>query len=149
MVVILSQNGRNDLEGQGQLPIFPIKIASIQWCMFGTNLVILDEIRDRAKLADGQTHATTITIRSERPRGKDYMQERNSANLPPPLQNFYQPYWYKADSRFGPNQWKTSLQSNVVPHWLGANLESALLMLYIGWPMGGWSHYTPSTRALC
>ena len=30
------------------------------------------------------------------------------------------------DSRFAPNQWETSLQSNAVSHWLGANLESAL-----------------------
>ena len=29
-----------------------------------------------------------------------------------------------------PNQWKTSLQSNAVSHWLGANLESAL-QLYL------------------
>ena len=34
----------------------------------------------------------------------------------------------RADSRFVPNQWKTLLQSNAVPHWLGANLESALHM---------------------
>ena len=30
------------------------------------------------------------------------------------------------DSRLVPNQWETSLQSNAVSHWLGANLESAL-----------------------
>ena len=35
-------------------------------------------------------------------------------------------YW-RADSRFAPSQWGTSLQSNTVFHWLGANLESALL----------------------
>ena len=34
----------------------------------------------------------------------------------------------RADSRFAPSQWETSLQSNAVSHWLGANLESALLM---------------------
>ena len=28
--------------------------------------------------------------------------------------------------RFVPSQWETSLQSNAVSHWLGANLESAL-----------------------
>ena len=33
----------------------------------------------------------------------------------------------RADSRFAPSQWDTSLQSNAVSHWLGANLESALL----------------------
>ena len=31
-----------------------------------------------------------------------------------------------ADSRSAPSQWETSLQSNAVSHWLGANLESAL-----------------------
>ena len=36
---------------------------------------------------------------------------------------------YKADSRFAPSQWETSLQSNAVSHWLGANLESALVVL--------------------
>ena len=33
-----------------------------------------------------------------------------------------------ADSRLAPSQWETSLQSNAVSHWLGANLESALHM---------------------
>ena len=32
----------------------------------------------------------------------------------------------KADSRLAPSQWETSLQSNAVSHWLGANPESAL-----------------------
>ena len=32
----------------------------------------------------------------------------------------------RADSRFVSSQWETSLQSNTVSHWLGANLESAL-----------------------
>ena len=32
----------------------------------------------------------------------------------------------KADSRFAPSQWKTSLQSNAVSHWLSTNLESTL-----------------------
>ena len=36
-------------------------------------------------------------------------------------------YCSKADSRLVPSQWKTSLQSNAVSHWLGANLESSLL----------------------
>ena len=33
---------------------------------------------------------------------------------------------YRADSRFAPSQWETSLQSNAISHSLGANLESAL-----------------------
>ena len=32
-----------------------------------------------------------------------------------------------ADSRLAPSQWETSLQSNAISHWLGENLESALL----------------------
>ena len=32
----------------------------------------------------------------------------------------------RADSRFAPGQWETSLQSNAVSHWLGTNLESDL-----------------------
>ena len=35
----------------------------------------------------------------------------------------------RADSRFAPSQWETSLQSNNVSHWLGASLESALYFL--------------------
>ena len=31
----------------------------------------------------------------------------------------------RADSRLVPSQWETSLLSNAVSHWLGANLESA------------------------
>ena len=40
---------------------------------------------------------------------------------------------FKADSRLAPSQWETPLQSNALSHWLGANLESALisLLLYI------------------
>ena len=34
---------------------------------------------------------------------------------------------YRVDSRFASRQWEMSLQSNGVSHWLGANLESALL----------------------
>ena len=33
----------------------------------------------------------------------------------------------RADSRLAPSQWETSLQSNAIPHWLGTNLESALI----------------------
>ena len=43
---ILSQNGQNDLEGQGQWLPFSIPAESIPRCMFGANLVILDQICD-------------------------------------------------------------------------------------------------------
>ena len=33
---------------------------------------------------------------------------------------------HRADFRFALSQWETSLQSNAVSHWLGANIESAL-----------------------
>ena len=35
--------------------------------------------------------------------------------------------YIRADSRFAPSQWETSSQSNAISHWLGTNLESALL----------------------
>ena len=36
-------------------------------------------------------------------------------------------YIYRAHSSFVPSQWETSLQSNTVSRWLGANLESGLI----------------------
>ena len=36
---------------------------------------------------------------------------------------------FRIDSRLAPSQWETSLQSNTVSHWLGANLESALVLM--------------------
>ena len=35
------------------------------------------------------------------------------------------------DSRFVPNQWETSSESNAVSHWLGTNLESALYSIML------------------
>ena len=41
-------------------------------------------------------------------------------------------HWYfRADSMLAPSQWETSLQSNAVSHWLGANLESALYFIVL------------------
>ena len=61
---ISSQNGQNDLEGQGQWPPFSIPAESIPRCMFGANLVILDQICDelscgQVKFTDGRTDART------------------------------------------------------------------------------------------
>ena len=42
---------------------------------------------------------------------------------------YYYHHYYSADSRFAPRQWETSLQSNGVSHWLGAYLESALIII--------------------
>ena len=39
----------------------------------------------------------------------------------------------RVDSRLAPSQWETSLQSNAVSHWLGANLESALSFVAAAW----------------
>ena len=38
-------------------------------------------------------------------------------------------FHYRADSRCAPSQWETALLCNDVSHWLGANLESALLCI--------------------
>ena len=37
-------------------------------------------------------------------------------------------YVYRVDSRLAPSQWEMLLQSNAISHWLGANLESALIL---------------------
>ena len=36
----------------------------------------------------------------------------------------------RTDSRFAPSQWETVLLCNDVSHWLGTNLESALILQY-------------------
>ena len=47
---------------------------------------------------------------------------------------YFSMYWglpitiISADLRYAPSQWETSLQSNAVSHWLGANLEPALVI---------------------
>ena len=48
------------------------------------------------------------------------------------VEYIFVPRWRRAHSRLAPRQWKTSLQSNAVSHWLRANLESTLL---IWWPL--------------
>ena len=60
--IILSQNGQNDLEGQGQWPLFSIPTESISWCMFGANLVIPAQTSyhaDKVKFTDGRTDRRT------------------------------------------------------------------------------------------
>ena len=37
---------------------------------------------------------------------------------------------FRADSSFVPSQWETSLQSNAISNWLGANLKSALRFMF-------------------
>ena len=55
---ILSHNGQNDLEDQGQWPPFSIPAESIPWCMLGANSVILAQICD--ELSCGQAEFPTI-----------------------------------------------------------------------------------------
>ena len=40
------------------------------------------------------------------------------------------PSFHRADSRFAPSQWETSLLCNDISHWLGENLESALILYH-------------------
>ena len=50
---------------------------------------------------------------------------------------------HRADSRFAPSQWETSLQSNTASHWLVTNLESALsqlLSLHVVTRIAWWLH---------
>ena len=80
---ILSQNGQNDLEGQGEWPPFSIPAESIPGRMFGANLVIPAQTCDELscgqgkfygrtdRRTDGQTQVTTKPLRPEMPRGKN------------------------------------------------------------------------------
>ena len=53
----------------------------------------------------------------------------------------------RAHSMLAPSQWETSLQSNAVSHWLGANLESALHR--IGVPAWMWFSQRFNTLFVC
>ena len=56
---ILSQNGQNDLEDQGQWPLFSIPTESIPWCMFCANLVIPAQICDELSCRQGKVYGRT------------------------------------------------------------------------------------------
>ena len=47
----------------------------------------------------------------------------------------------RTDSKLSHSQWETSLQSNSVSHWLGANLESALRLLCISNQLDASTHF--------
>ena len=42
---------------------------------------------------------------------------------------------FRADSRFATSQWETALLCNTVSHWLGANLESAMILFMMIWSL--------------
>ena len=71
---MLSQNGQNDVDGQGQWPPFSIPAESIPGDMFDANLAIPAQICDELSCGQGkvygQTQATTIPLWPERPSGK-------------------------------------------------------------------------------
>ena len=48
---------------------------------------------------------------------------------------------HRADSRFAPSQWETTLLCNDVSHWLGENLESAMLVVIKPRGSPGYSHH--------
>ena len=52
----------------------------------------------------------------------------------------------RADFRFVPSQWETSLQSNGASYWLGANLESALTLFST---MSNSYMFTPHVIIMC
>ena len=68
---ILSQNGRNDLEGHGQWHPFSIPAESIPgWCEFGDSSSNLWRVIVQTRLSlqtDGRTQATTIPLRLKGP----------------------------------------------------------------------------------
>ena len=56
---ILSQNSQNDLEGQGQRPLFSIPAQNIPGCIFFTNLMILAQICDELSCGQSKVHGRT------------------------------------------------------------------------------------------
>ena len=142
-----------DLEGQGQSPPKTIGILTKVFYTYGPNLVILAWTGDELSRGqtwwrtdwrtdgrtDGRTQATTIPEGQYWPRVKNanifyiFLNELSTTKL-----NWHEKFVKtpicghavsSADSRFAPSQWDTSLQSNAVSHWLGANLEPALSVI--------------------
>ena len=68
---IPSQNGQNDLEGQGQWPPFSIPTESIPGCMFGANLVIPAQICNEWSCGQGNFYRQTDG-RMDRRRQRQY-----------------------------------------------------------------------------
>ena len=77
---ILSQNGQNDLEAQGQWPQFSIPAVNFPGCMFCANLVIPTQIFDDLSCGQGKAYGQTDrrpdtgndnTRRPERSKGKN------------------------------------------------------------------------------
>ena len=56
---ILSENGQNGLEGQGQWPPFSIPAESIPGCMFVANLVIPPQFCDELSCGQGKVYRRT------------------------------------------------------------------------------------------
>ena len=56
---ILSQNGQNDFQGQGQWPPLSIPAESITGCMFGANLVIPAQICYELLCGQGKVYRQT------------------------------------------------------------------------------------------
>ena len=67
---ILSQNGQNDLEGQGQWPPFSITVESIPGCMFGANLVNPAQICDELSCGQAKVYGHLWRIWSQLPWSK-------------------------------------------------------------------------------
>ena len=56
---ILSQNGQNDIEGEGQWPPFSIPAENIPGYIFGTNLVIPAQICDELSCGQDKFYGRT------------------------------------------------------------------------------------------
>ena len=72
---IPSQNGQNDLEGQGQWPPFSIPAKGIPGCMFGANLVIPAQTCDELSCGRGKVYDRTdrqTDGRTDRRRQRQY-----------------------------------------------------------------------------
>ena len=56
---IQSQNGQNDIEGQGQWPFFSKPAEGIPWCIVGANFMIPAQIYDKLSCGQGKVDGWT------------------------------------------------------------------------------------------
>ena len=80
---ILSQNSQNDLEGQGQWPLFSIPAENIPWCMFGANLVIPAQICEDLCCGQSKVYGRTDGRADRRTDGwTDRQRDTGNNNIP-------------------------------------------------------------------
>ena len=124
-----------DLEGQGrssQKTIGNLTVQTSLWLMYTPTHRSTDAGGDntrRPKLASGK-NAFENVWKMAQPQCLIQLDTGNLCNI---LYDTLQKQCYSADSRFAPSQWKRSLRSNAVSHWLGRKprISPDVIILYL------------------